>query len=235
MMNEMITFKYSVSLLSHSCRSFRCRQVRSTSTPESSFVEFHRMDLSFKEHTCLSKALQLRVHHRKVKVGTLPTSGCPVKGGRRVLVREVTKKPTITDWALQIQCGDWERCRMTNTAPKLCTKTGLYGRMDRWKSLDRQRHRTGQTGQGFSKRSSPESLVSVLLRWFLWPYLEGCVPSKSGQHRRILIKMENHLNAEQKKWTAPERPDGLNTSTEWRLMQEKCILSFCHPKKLWKI
>lgn len=109
---------------------------------------------------------------------------------------------------------------MINTAPKLCTKTGPYGRMDGWKSLERQRK--GQAGQGFSKQSSPESFVSTLLRWFLWPYLEVCVPSKSGQHRWTLIKIDNHLNAEQKKWTAPERPDGLNTSTEFRLMQEKC-------------
>lgn len=74
--------------------------MRSTSTPESSFVEYHRMDLSFKGHTCLSKVLRLIAHYTKVKGGTLPTSGCPVKQNnweRRVLIRGVTKKPTIAD------------------------------------------------------------------------------------------------------------------------------------------
>lgn len=78
---------------------------------------------------------------------------------------------------------------MKNTAAALHQNSALWqnGPMEE----------SGQAEQGFSKRSSPESCVSALLGWFLWPYSEGCVPAKSGQHRRTL-KRENHLNAEQK-------------------------------------
>jgi hypothetical protein len=60
---------------------------------------------------------------------TLPRAGLPAKlsnRGRRALVREVTKNPTVTNSALEFLCGDGEPSRRKTISAAL-HYSGLYG------------------------------------------------------------------------------------------------------------
>lgn len=104
------------------------------------------MDLSFKGHPWLRKALQLIVHQSKVKVFIhLDVQSNRTAGGEA----SWSEKSPRSQWSLtELHRSSMEMGRdsESQTLLQLCTKNGLYGRMGRWKSLGRQTHRTGRTG-----------------------------------------------------------------------------------------